>query len=128
MKTLSRKQETKLIGALVAVASRGDTKRCLSLISEGAPIDGVGKHGYAKRRTALRAAIERGREQTALELLKHGADPNWIVPVNDYFDPLHSLLMLASRAGQISVVKALIKAGAKVNYSRRGGETALTQA
>lgn len=114
----------KLLESLVASAQSGNTKRCIELIKAGAPVNGNSR----KRRTPLIAAIASQKEVTASELLKHGADPNQVLPVNDYAFPLFSPLMLAARLGLKSCTKALIKAGADVRYARRGGGTALTQA
>ena len=55
--------------------------------------------------------------------LQKGADPN--VKIIDRYKNGHSALMLASKKGNIAIVRILIKHGAKVNYISRYGTTAL---
>lgn len=88
-------------------------------------MNGVAQQERSAKRTALLAAVEKHKIQCAIALLKLGADPNWVIPNDDPYEPGETALNLAARNGDQKLVLALILAGAKPNYERRGGGAAL---
>jgi hypothetical protein len=56
---------------LIAAARRGDLAAVESMLTAGAPVDALGRHG----RTALHDAVLRGHAAVAALLLAHGANP-----------------------------------------------------
>ncbi|MEE9370202.1 MAG: ankyrin repeat domain-containing protein, partial [Sedimentisphaerales bacterium] len=88
------------------------------LVSSGAKVDGQnGKFGT----TALFAAVEQGRENTAKVLLKHGADVNFRISGFP-----QSPLQMAAFLGRVNMAKVLLANGANVNERNAGsGMTAM---
>jgi len=67
-------------------------------------------------------AVSNDDDRTVTSLLKRGVDVDTVAPDGN------SLLMIASRSGKVSMVKALLAAHPKVNVRNSLGETALTLA
>jgi hypothetical protein len=100
---------------LAWAAFEGHTADCIALLESGAEIDAVGYWGF----TALDLAIIRNHQETAVMLLKLGANPK----VGTY-----PTFQRAVMLGRMDVVQAMLDLGVDVNSVDSRGYTPLHQA
>lgn len=104
--------------ALILAAEKGDSAAVTRLIKEGASVrarDGSG-------RTALLAATQHNRVETARILIAAGADVNAQDQIED------SPYLLAGARGRVEILRMTLAAGADLKSMNRYGGTALTPA
>ena len=105
--------------ALMWAASEGYPAIARLLIDYGADINAKNAAGY----TALMFAAEGDHREILLNLLDHpDLDPNAIGDRNNYQE---TVLMAATRHGQLDIVQRLLKMGAEINATNKIGDTAL---
>ncbi len=90
----------------------GNTEKCAELLLQGENINTETYWGF----TALALAIIRNHEDTAIYLLRHGANPD-----TGIYPAFHYAVML----GRMGVIKAMIDQGVDVNKQTAGGTTPL---
>ncbi|HEX7900288.1 MAG TPA: hypothetical protein VF950_21145 [Planctomycetota bacterium] len=78
-------------------------------------VDALLEAGADPRDPELLALAMEGRSTSVVPFVKHGADPNTILPSG------HSLAFAALDGGQLDIVEALVKAGADPNQKDREG-------
>ena len=127
---------------LMEAAYAGQVDRIHDLVEEGASVNAQAPSG-----TPLLTAVRNNQEQTALALLRYGANPNLgdaegVTPlmvaaekghttlakyllagqarVNKTNDDGQTPVSLAARAGNLAMVKLLLSAGGNVNIERNG--------
>jgi len=103
---------------LMNAAAAGDLSELQDLVGDGANVNTVTPEG-----TALSWAIDKQQQVSALYLMSVGATPDKGVETG-----ATSLLMKVSDQGDKRLVKALLAAGADVNYSDTNGESAIAYA
>lgn len=104
--------------ALMNAAAAGDLSALKDLVDDGVNVNTVTPEG-----TALSWAIEKQQQVPALYLMSVGAAPDKGVE-----EGKASLLMKVSDQGDKRLVKALLAAGADVNYADANGESAIAYA
>ncbi len=104
--------------ALMMAAAEGDFSELQDLIDDGSNVNTVTPKG-----TALSWAIEKGQQVAALYLMSVGADPNKGIE-----EGMPSLLMAVAERGDNRLIKALLAAGADVNYADANGQSAIAYA
>ncbi len=103
---------------LMNAAAAGDLSELRDLMDDGANVNTVTPQG-----TALSWAIDKQQQVSALYLMSVGAAPDKGVETGTT-----SLLMKVSDQGDKRLVKALLAAGADVNYADANGESAIAYA
>ena len=94
----------------------GDMKKVIQLLQSGIDVNVkddagvVGHYPHLYGRTPLHVAAVYGKTQIARLLLEYGANPN------KFDDDSESPLTLAAWKGNLSLVKILVAAGARINY------------
>lgn len=101
--------------ALMLAAAEGDLSELQDLMGNGSNVNTETPEG-----TALTYAIEKNQQISALYLMSVGANPN-----KGFVAGETSLLMTAAQRADNRVVKALLAAGADVNYADAQGESAI---
>ncbi|MBL8383598.1 MAG: ankyrin repeat domain-containing protein [Burkholderiales bacterium] len=104
--------------ALIEAAGAGDTSRVSRLLGEGANVNARDGRG----RSALLAATQSNRIETARILIKAGADVNAKDDIQD------SPYLLAGARGHVEILRMTLAAGADLKSTNRFGGTALTPA
>jgi ankyrin repeat protein len=104
--------------ALMQAAAEGDLSELQDLVSDDNEVNTVTPEG-----TALSWAVEKNQQIAGLFLMSVGANPNL-----GFEAGTPSLLMTASKQGDSRLVKALLIAGADVNYVDAKGESAIAYA
>lgn len=104
--------------ALMRAAAEGDLSELQDLIADGSKVNTESPEG-----TALSFAINNNQNIPALYLMSVGANPN-----KGFEEGHQSLLMVAAGRADNRVVKALLAAGAEVNYADSKGESAISVA
>ena len=138
-------------GGLFAAAARGDVAEIERLAASGKPVDARDDHGrtplhvaaFARQRDAMRALVRAGADTNALERDRY--DIVTIAAVADDVPTLETALDLGARAtnvtspydgtaliaaahlGHDGVVRALIRAGAPLDYVNNLGWTAVIE-
>lgn len=103
---------------LIDAAGRGDTPVVRRLLAQGASVRGRDGNG----RTALLAATQGNRIESARALIEAGADVNAKDAIDD------SPYLLAGARGYVEILKLTLAAGADLKSTNRYGGTALTPA
>ncbi len=113
--------------ALMTAANGGYARTVKLLLDKGLKANEIGDQGTVLMYAVNDYPIGRGRSKIGVVdlLLKRGADPNLTNAQGDYCT---SPLMLAASVGDVAVLKALVKAGAKVNHSCRYSYPAISWA
>lgn len=117
---------------LMSSISEGATETALMLIESGADVNyKFHKDSICYGITPLMCLILYSRfvshyhvSSVGSMLIERGADVNAVWERNTN----RSVLMMAAREGNISLVKMLVKSGSNVNYKTRSGDTALVYA
>lgn len=104
--------------ALMLAAAEGDLSELQDLVDDGINVNTVTPEG-----TALSYAVEKNQQISALYLMSVGANPN-----KGFVSGEPSLLMTAAQRADNRVVKALLAAGAEVNYADAQGQSAIALA
>jgi len=104
--------------ALMLAAAEGDLSELQDLVDSGSNVNTLTPEG-----TALTYAVEKNQQISALYLMSVGANPNKGFASGDT-----SLLMTAAQRADNRVVKALLAAGADVNYADSQGQSAIALA
>ncbi|UZE96592.1 ankyrin repeat domain-containing protein [Alkalimarinus alittae] len=102
--------------ALMLAAAEGDISEMQDLVANGDNVNTETPEG-----TALTYALTSNQKNSALYLMSRGANPN-----KGFEQGEPSLLMIASERADNRVVKALLAAGAEVNYADAQGESAIS--
>lgn len=106
---------------LHTAAYAGNTKLVKHLLSKGARINAVDEHGW----TALLCAISPGHFETALALIKAGAD--CVIASESDNNALHYLARWPDvTEDYLGVMRALLKGGCDPNLQNLDGDTPLT--
>lgn len=103
---------------LMLAAAEGDLAELQDLISSGSNVNTQTPEG-----TALTYAVDKNQQISALYLMSVGANPNKGFNAGET-----SLLMKASERADNRVVKAMLAAGAEVNYADSEGQSAIALA
>ncbi|WP_090236764.1 ankyrin repeat domain-containing protein [Fictibacillus solisalsi] len=103
---------------LIDSAKRGDTKKVLNLLKDGADINTTNEHGI----TAVLAATKNHKTETVEVLIQQGADINIQNNIQD------NVLLYAGAEGFLDIVKLAVEAGADTTLTNRYGGTALIPA
>lgn len=103
---------------LMLAAAEGDLSELQDLVDSGSNVNTITPEG-----TALSYAIEKNQQISALYLMSVGANPN-----KGFTTGESSLLMMAAQRADNRVVKALLAAGADVNYADTEGQSAIALA
>ncbi|MFD2231280.1 ankyrin repeat domain-containing protein [Alkalimarinus sediminis] len=103
---------------LMLAAAEGDLAELQDLIGSGSNVNTQTPEG-----TALTYAVDKNQQISALYLMSVGANPNKGFNAGET-----SLLMKASERADNRVVKAMLAAGAEVNYADSEGQSAIALA
>ncbi|MFD2334588.1 ankyrin repeat domain-containing protein [Cohnella sp. GCM10020058] len=103
---------------LIVSAEKGDVKRVLKLLEDGADINATDRDG----RTAVVAATYHNRAEVVKALIEKGADIN----IRDH--RLNNVLLYAGAEGYLDIVKLAIEAGADSRLTNRFGGIAVIPA
>jgi ankyrin repeat protein len=105
-----------------AVDALGNTAMVFAYIDGNTEIEKLLESSAPARQTPetvnafLRAAVAKKDADRVNELLAHGADPNFVFPIDySHMDIKDNVLVMAARAGHAGIVQMLLEKGADVN-------------
>ncbi|MBN6205471.1 ankyrin repeat domain-containing protein [Ralstonia pickettii] len=113
-----KKEENTMNQQLIDCAERGDTKKVLNLLKDGAEINATNEHGV----TAVMAATQNHQTDTVHMLIQQGAD------INIRNNNQDNVLLYAGAEGFLDIVKLAVEAGADTTLTNRYDGTALIPA